>query len=224
MRIFLPCLGTAQDDSCKSESFPSIRQFLLGNNTGYLLANASASVGHLVIVPEMTFNCHGYVTGWNALVHFASDESAFSVLRHDITFQVWRPSARDSGIYNFVGSHKIDFVGDGLRDNLVVVNGTQYLNFSSAQPRESPEMLVFQPGDVVGWYIHTLVQSTQVPLTVVYRSSSDSSGINPVNMYTTVINDTSKADTPPPCELSLCSDQFTLIPSVIPYVTVDYSK
>ena len=193
-------------------------------DVNYLVPNATASVGHLVIVPEMKFNCHGYITDWSALVQFASSEDAINHLRHDIAFQIWRPSTRDSGIYTFVGSQVIDFVAGGLRDNQVAVDGIQYINFTSAQPREPGERLVFQPGDVVGWYIHTLFWTIQVPLTVVYRSSSDSSGSNPVDMYTTMITDTSIADTPPPCELSLCSDQLTLIPSVIPYVTVDYGK
>ena len=194
------------------------------DNVDYLVPNATVSVGHLVIVPEMRFNCHGYITSWSGLVQFASNNEAINHLDHDITFQVWRPSAENSGIYTFVGSQIIDFISQTLRDNLVVIDDVQYINFTSPQPREPGERLVFQPGDVVGWYIHTLFRTTQVPLTVVYSSSSDSSGSNPVDMYTTMITDTAKADTPPPCELSFCSDQFTLIPSVIPYVTVDYGK
>ena len=196
----------------------------MGGDVNYLVPNATDRVGHLVIVPEMTFNCHGYITGWSALVQFASNADAIQYLYHDITFQIWRPNARDSGIYSFIGSQTIHFIAGGLRDNQVAVDGIQYINFTSAQPREPGERLVFQPGDVIGWYIHTFVQSPQVPLTVVYRSSSASSAGNPVKMYTTMITDTNRADTPPPCELSLCSDQFTLIPSTIPYVTVDYGK
>ena len=178
----------------------------------------------MVIVPGMRFNCYGTITGWSALTQFKSNENAIDQLFHDITFQLWRPSAGDSGIYTFVGSQTVYFVAQSLRDNLIVVNGTQYLNFTSAP--SSDERLTFQPGDIVGWYIHRVLSSTDRPLTVVYRSSSstDDPSLQPVNMYVTTINDTEKAATPPPCELSLCSDQLSVIPSVIPYVTVEYGE
>ena len=172
----------------------------------------------------MRFNCNGTITGWSALTQFRSFEVVINNLFHDITFQLWRPSAEDSGIYTFIGSQTVEFVAQGIRDNLVIVNGTQYLNFTSSP--SSGKMLTFQPGDVVGWYIHTPVSSIERPLTVVYRSSSstDDPILQPVDMYIKVINDTNRAATPPPCELSLCSDQLSVIPSVMPYVTVEYGK
>ena len=210
---------------CSHEAFPSTEQFLLEDcNTNYLVPNANARVGHLVIVPEMKFNCNGTITGWSALAQFSSNEGAINQLFHDITFQLWRPSAEDSSIYTFIGSQMVKFVAQDIRDNLVIVNDTQYLNFTS--PPSSGEMLTFQPGDVVGWYIHRVVTSIERPLTVVYRSSSstDDPSLQPVDMYVTLITDTNKAATPPPCEVSLCSDQLSVIPSVIPYVTVEYGK
>ena len=212
---------------CNHEAFPSTKEFLLVDhniNINYLLPNATARVGYLVIVPGMRFNCNGTITGWSALARFSSNEDAINQLFHDITFQLWRPSAGDSSIYSFVGSKTVVFVAQGIRDNLVIVNGTQYLNFTSSP--SSGEMLTFQPGDVVGWYIHSVAQSIERALTVVYRSSSstDDPSLLPVDMYVKLINDTEKAATPPPCEVSLCSDQLTLIPSVIPYVTVEYGK
>ena len=156
-------------------------------------------------------------------MQFASSEAVIDNLYHDITFQVWRPIQIDSELlYSFVGSQTIDFIAGGLRENLIVMNGTQYINFTSAQPHPD-KRLIFQPGDVIGWYIHTFVQSTKVPLTVVYRSSNnETTGLQPLNMYTTLITDTKRAATEPPCRLSLLTNRTTLIPSVIPYVTVDY--
>ena len=177
------------------------------------------------------FNCYGNITGWSALVQFRSNEDAINHLRHDITFQLWRPSSRENGVFSFVGSQTISFVDEILRENLIVVNGIQYLNFTSAQPRDtaSGDMLLVQPGDIVGWYIHTLFQSVQIPLTVAYRqlSSEGVTGdqrVTPVNMYTKIIADTNRASTLPPCQVSLCSDEFAVIPSVVPYVTVDIGK
>ena len=188
-------------------------------------------IGYLVIVPEMRFNCYGNITGWSALVQFRSNDVAITVLHHDITFQLWRPSSRENRVYSFVGSQTVSFVANNLRENLIVVNGIQYLNFTSAQPRDTApgDMLLVQPGDVVGWYIHTLVQSVEVPLTVAYRQLSPEvvtgdPGVRPVNMYTKIIADTNRASTLPPCQVSLCSDKFAVISSVVPYVTVDIGK
>ena len=184
------------------------------------------SVGYQVIVPDMRFDCHGYISGWSALTWLNSNNVAIDNLNHVITFQLWRPSPSDGRVYTFVGSQRLDFIGASLRAGLTVVNGTQFFRFTSDSAESDDERLYFQPGDVVGWYIHTLVQSTERPLTIVYRdlSRSGDPSLQPVDMYTAVVPDTSKANTPPPCELSLCSGQFTRISSVIPYVTVDYGE
>ena len=226
-----PCLGTAQQDSCRSETFPPKEQFLLEDDVDRLEPNdANPRMGHLVIVPEMKFNCHGYITGWSALLSFGFSESAFNGLNHDITFQLWRPSPRDSGIFTFVGSSKIRFFPSSSPDGVTFINGSSnYFNLTSVTP-SGGQNLRFQPGDVMGWYIHSKL-GIEVPLSVAYRHfttssiSSSDPRLQPVDMYTTIINDTQRSSTPPPCELSLCSDQtFTRIPSVIPYLTVDYGK
>ena len=220
-----PHTGISQDAECRSEGFAPTGQFLLDDdNFEYLQPNTTSRVGHLVIVSQMRFTCHGYITGWSALTQFESSERGIDNLNHDITFQLWRPSSTDSSIYTFVGSETIEFVGTSLRDNLILLNGTQYLNFTSAQ--SSGERLTFQPGDVVGWYIHRTVQSTDIPLRVVYRPSFNAGNptVRPVDMYVMEIADTRRSNTPPPCELSLSSDKLTIIPSVIPYVTVNYGE
>ena len=208
--------------ACCNEAFPSAEHFQLGEDIDYLVPDATHSVGHLAIVPEMRFDCHGYITGLNALTQLDSSDAVIQHLNHDITFQLWRPSANDSGVYELVWSKVLDFIGDTIRDGLVTENGIQFFNFTSILPND--EQFYFQPGDVIGWYIHSTVQTIEPPLTIVYRHSSSSShpGLQPVNMYTTMIEDTLWANTPPPCEVSLCSDQFTVISSVILYATVSY--
>ena len=214
--------------------FPSSEQFTISERdiqTGdvtYIEPNATAIAGYLVIIPEMAFTCHGYISGWSAVTQLFSNDVALDNLNHDITFQLWRPNPRGSGTYTFVGSHTLGYFGQNLRSGLTTINGTQIFRFESALNDEE-ERLYFQPGDVVGWYIHTLLQSTERPLTIVYRDVTSSGGssessLQPVDMYTTVILDTNKAATPPPCELSLCSGQLSRISSVIPYVTVHYGE
>ena len=212
--------------ACRSESFPSTGQFLLSDSIDYLepLPN---SFGHLVILPELKFNCDGYITGWSALTQFASTKNAINQLPHDITFQLWRPSTRGDGMYTFVGSNKLEFFFGPMGESFTAVNDSFKLyNFTSVAPPEDQQHLYFQRGDVIGWYIHT-ARASQYPLTVVHGHSTNEPGLNPVSIFTTVIADTDRGSTPPPCEVSLysCGDQmFDEIHSVIPYVTVNYGE
>ena len=218
----LTILGMTQQ-TCVS-TFPTVEQFTFRENVDYLVPNeTSISIGYLVIVPQMKFGCHGYITRWHARTQLNSVNSAIGALYHDITFQLWRPiySAEDDRVFGFVGSNTFRFIGANLRAGLTVIEGgTQFFNLTSTPTDD--KRLFFQPGDVIGWYIHRAYQSVQRPLTIVYRQAT---GSEPgVDMYNTVITDTARADTPPPCDIALCSSQTTLISSVIPYVTVEYGE
>ena len=205
----------------RCDNFPSRSQFVLDGDTESLSANSTHAVGHLVIVPEMSFTCYGYITGWSAVTQLSDtvvNNQSLDNLVRDITFQLWRPTDKDS-VYSFVGSNVLNFIGPSLRSVLTVVNDTHYLNFSDVAP-SGDDMLVFQPGDVIGWYIHSSLQSLERPLSVVYRRSDDPQS---VGMYSTVIADTARADTEPPCDLSLHIDHTKVISSVIPYVSIHYS-
>ena len=222
-------LAVTSQQACTSDAFPTTEQFTLEEDVDFIEPNINATAisGVLVIVPEMEFTCHGYISGWSAVTQLNSNDAAIDNLNHDITFQLWRPNPRGNGTYTFVGSHTLAFVGLNLRSCLTIINGIQFFRFESALNGEE-ERLYFQPGDVVGWYIHTLIQSTERPLTIVYRNVTSSGepsepSLRPVDMYTTVIADTSRAATPPPRELDL-ERQLVRISSVIPYVSADYGR
>lgn len=107
-----------------------------------------------------------------------------------------------------------------MRAGITVVNGTQFFKFESAQAGQ--QHLHFQPGDVIGWYLHTLVQSIDNALTVVYEQSTDLA-VPPVDMYRIPVDDRfGRANARPPCQVCIRSEQASLISSVIPFVNVDY--
>ena len=221
---FFYLLGITQQQECGSGNFPHQQQFSLSDeNIDFLVPNATVLdlIGYLVIVPQLKFDCHGYITRWHARTWLNSAEEVINNLEHDITFQLWRPNATDDSLYSFVGSNTFAFIGTSLRPGLS--EDRHYFNLTGSPTND--ERLYFQPGDVVGWYIHTTIQSTDRPLTIVYRHvTSSDSGLQTFDMYSRVITDTAYADTPPPCDVAICSSQNTLIPSVIPYVTVEYGK
>ena len=228
--LFTSALGQ-QSSSRSCDSFPSQGEFSLDENIDYLSHDTTQDIGHLVLVPQLNFTCHGFITGWSAITRLSDnaqrDDRILDNVLNDITFQVWRPTTRDN-TYSLVGAHVVNFIGVGLRDVLTTANGTKFLNFTAASPAGGDDMIVFQPGDIIGWYIHSTVQTLDQPMTVVYRELSDSDGqtdpsLQPVDLYSTVIPDTDGATTPPPCDLSIHSDQTRQIPSVIPYVSVHYT-
>ena len=211
----------AQQQQCETDNFPRREQFLLNDAIDYQMPNGTQYIGYLVIAPQLKFNCHGTITSWHALTFFNTAELALDHLQHDITFQLWRPSAEDSRVYDFVGSNVAKFIGNEIRNGLTVLSDEKkFFNLTATPP--TAERLQFQPGDVIGWYIHTAIQAVDRPLTIVYQHSSSSE--NAVDLFSTEITDSDEADTPPPCNVALCSSQTTPIPSVIPYVTVEYGK
>ena len=180
------------------------------------------SVGYLFIAPQLKFDCHGTITSWHILTNFNTEGAALDYLFHGITFQLWRPSAEDiNRLYSFVGSNIAKFNGSEIRAGRTILDGTQFSNLTSIPPAQ--ERLQFQPGDVIGWYTHTAVQAIDQPLSIVY-SHATSDDENAVDMFSTVISDSDHAATPPPCDVAICSTNTTLIPSVIPYITVEYGK
>ena len=211
----------SEQQGCGTEHFPRREQFLLNEPIDYQLPNGTEYIGYLVIAPQLKFNCHGSITSWHALTNFNIVDSALDHLPQDITFQLWRPSAEDNKVYSFVGSNFARFIGNEIRERRTILDdGTLFFNLTSNVPTE--ERLQFQPGDVIGWYIHTSLQSSNQPLTVVYRHATSKESA--VDMFSTEIEDTRFAATPPPCDVAICSGQTTLIPSVIPCVTVEYGK
>ena len=185
------------------------------------MPNGTEYIGYLVIAPQLRFNCHGTITSWHALTFFSSTDVALDHLKHVITFQLWRPSAEDSRVYDFVGSNVAEFIGNEIRNGLTVLSDEKkFFNLTATPP--TAERLQFQPGDVIGWYIHTAIQAVDRPLTIVYQHSSSSE--NAVDLFSTAITDSNEAATPPPCDVATCSTDINLISSVIPYITVEYGK
>jgi hypothetical protein len=168
-------------NECEIGNFPSREQFLLNGAIDYQLPTVTVFIGYLVVVPQLRFACHGSITSWHALVHFNTADVALDVLYHDITFQLWRPSAEDDRVYSFVGSNVARFVGNEIRAGRTTLeDGTTFFNLTSTPPAQ--ERLRFQPGDVIGWYIHSGVQATDQPLTIVYsRMTSDKNVVDLFN-------------------------------------------
>ena len=220
---FYSFLGTVQGQDCGIENFPRREQFLLNDLKAidFQSPNTAISVGYLFIAPQLKFNCHGSISSWHALTTFNTADTALDVLFHDITFQLWRPSAEDNRLYSFIGSNIAKYNGNEIRARRTILDGRQFFNLTSTPSAQ--DRLQFQPGDVVGWYIHTTVQAIDQPLTIIYRHAT-SDDENAVDLFSTVISDVDYATTPPSCDMAVCSTNTTHIPSVIPYITFEYGK
>ena len=115
-----------------------------------LLFVAPQSNVQSVIVPEMRFNCYGYVTSWSALTVVDSTANFLSFLEYWITFTLWRPNVNKG--FDLVGTSLVSFKNlqvDPI-DNSAGLAPPRFSYFRFANRRSNAGNLSFQPGDMIG--------------------------------------------------------------------------
>ena len=175
-----------------------------------------------VIVPEMTFNCYGYVTSWSALTVVDSTANFVSILDYFITFTLWRPNANKG--YDLVGTSLVSF--ENLQvDPIDSFSGLapqqlSYFQFVKRVPASSN--LSFQPGDVIGWTIERSLEFLTTitgPMSVIYKKATTQDQGSVHILYYFSSNDT--RDTV--CSIGHC-EELTNESSVLPYLNIHYSE
>lgn len=185
----------------------------LNTTTGSLQFLEVGDRAKQVVLPQMRFNCYGYVTNWTAHVSIKTQGNYIQLLRHTITFQVWRPDSTN-GSYALVGSNMLSFAGKELTDGITRIAGiTERAYFSFNQRVEPSDQIHFIPGDVVGWFIIPLEQGIMPSLSVLYVIPSASEQESPgcvTSLF--VVNNTNTE----PC--SVCQGEVgsEVLASVIP--------
>lgn len=179
----------------------------------------SDSLGKQVIVPQMMFDCHGYVTNWTA--HTLILTRFIRHLPHTITFQVWRPHPNGRS-YSLVGSNTLKFAGTALRDGITSIPGTPDMGYFSFNERmEQGDQIHFVPGDVVGWFIPQ--SSLTSPPSVLYVSASE---VNALGSAVTLYAMDKEQE---PCTICDIGDFNTgvggeVVPSVIPLMAAVHGE
>ena len=171
-------------------------------------------------MPQMMFNCPGFITGWSAHTLIRTEPNFIEFLSHTITFQVWRPASHYPQRYSLVGSNKLNFQADSF-ENLRRIPGQNtmaYFNFTNKIVPHNKQ-IHFMAGDIVGWFISARFDTISPPLSVLYANitAEDNPG-DGVTMYNWVTSQE-------PCVVcdiqESNADMFT---SVIPFVSVVYGK
>lgn len=173
-----------------------------------------------VIIPQLQFNCHGVITSWSALTTTINKKDLLNVIPLQIVFVVWRPRGR--GIYEQVGHNRLIFVGHDVLQDIFEIdnstnlfNGTSYFRFNNKPPESTNDYISFQPGDVLGWYTEQVSTNTRF-LDLVYREVNDG-GQQTFDIFSTFSSQMT-------CLISECDVNVTRRSSVIPYLSVQYSK
>ena len=158
-----------------------------------------------ILVPQMKFNCHGYITKWHAqLINNVSFPFAHAMMH----FHVWRPSTHSNGLYSLVGSNAFEI---GPQNSTTRIQNSMMEHFSfSKQPTESNHQIFFQPGDILGFFF-----SSSSPLGFMFRNSSNQ------DEPTTMIMKHTNTEL---CEISDGAGDVQHLPSAVPYISVDYGK
>lgn len=180
-----------------------------------------------VIVPEMAFQCYGYITSWSALTLINNKESFLLNLNYQITFTLWRP--RGDGSYDLAGVNDLTF---GMKDFMNAITSidnstgrapenSSYFHFQNKQPIINSN-ISFQPGDVIGYNVEKAIGigvTITVPVLLAYRKRTTPEQGSVDLMYIRGGNETRHTF----CSFEHC-DRVTTDSSVVPYLTVHYGK
>lgn len=113
--------------------------------------------GLLIIIPDRTFSCYGFVSSWTDIL---SMEAASVPLSQELVIylQVWRPL--DNGAFDLVGSKSLVLNTMTFCETLSttdiylgVAGDTHYRTFTGSEEEGTSGGVAFQPGDVIGCFI-----------------------------------------------------------------------
>ena len=162
--------------------------------------------GFQVLIPGLSFSCHGYVKSWSVSSYVTSPNIASIII-----LQVWRPLG--GGNFRLLHSNSLTFDPADLETvNNSVLKFTKSLEDNNT---------TFQPGDVVGVFVVPLqfrrpMGGQRLTLGLLYQNtlSDDDRG---VTMYS--INSTEEL-----CEFSTCDLRASVYQHVLPQIAVSYGN
>ena len=184
---------------------------------------SQGSPGYQVIIPEMEFKCHGYISSWSGMAaveaRFIKPTSPIT-LSHQIYFQLWRPVG--VGRYERVDDDYLKFSALEIDSRVSLTISMQediaYLNFTG-KVGESESRTYFQPGDVLGYFFPSTVGSADratPPVSVTFRNTV-SSDEQTVDVY--IVPSEEQL-----CEISLCGESLNITHAVVPQISVSYGE
>ena len=185
----------------------------------YLTASSIPMERRQVIIPQMKFNCVGYITSWSARTLILAGLDSIEHLTHIITFQVWRPDSRGQS-YSLVGSNTLRFSGETLREGITPIlstNSKAFFSFNNATVPEN-ERIYFMQGDVIGWLVLPAINTINPPLSPLYRNpapSMDTSLIVNLNIRNITRNK---------CLYCSITQDFIVVSSIVPLISVTFGK
>ena len=186
---------------------------------GYLLmVNSSSEFGYQVLIPGMRFNCHGVIRSWSALTVLNEYQSLTPLyLTRRLYFQLWRPT--ENGLYKLIDDDHLMFENPELFGKVHRLGGPEsdigVFRFTGKRGKG----MHFQPGDVLGYFTPSQLNTNTRPLGVTFRNAS----MNEANA-SLVVDMYSVSSRRQLCEMSKCGNMVTLHSRVVPNIAVQYGK
>ncbi len=142
--------------------------------------------GLLILIPGMSFRCHGSISSWSGVVSVTAESLSESL---EMFLQVWRPV--QGGNYGLIGSHSLMFDSTDFRQATPLQGDTKvednmdhqrkrYYRFTEEEEISSSGYeainIPFQPRDVIGCFIPSVPSvdpgnSSLGSLELVFRST-----------------------------------------------------
>ena len=185
---------------------------------GYLMVNSNSEFGYQVLIPGMRFNCHGFIKSWSALTVLNDYRNLAPLyLAHRLYFQLWRPT--ENGLYKLIDDDHLTFEQPELYGKVDRLGGPESNIGVFRFTGKMGNGMHFQPGDILGYFTPSQLNTNTRPLSVTFRNAS----MNEANA-SLIVDMYSISSRRQLCEMSKCGNMVTLHSRVEPNIAVQYGK
>ena len=177
-------------------------EFFSPERAEYTYAMPKGDRYHYFLMPEFRFNCHGTILNWTILVAYNNIAEGTGLTR----IHLWRPH---NGGYRPISSvsFQLDTESESNVDYIPSDESISFYKFSRT------ENWTFQPGDILGLYVH--IDGAFKRLFVTYHNYSMDTDFDQyaVDMYYYKRQNAANTDT-----IFSLSAKDAIIPSVVPHI------
>lgn len=179
-------------ESCTTNLFETELNISNVSNISYI--KTTSDLGVQVLLPDIQFNCNGYITYLEGLVFLPGNS-------HHLIFQIWRPTSNNT--YSVIASQRIS---QGLSVQLYETSVSNIKRFNI-----TGKNLNYQEGDIVGYYMPKTTTVFQ-PFLPVFSTNNSGGG----RLYYTRTKNV--------CSMALCSPRVLLMEDIKLQMIVNYSE
>ena len=193
--------------------------------------DTNRETGYQVLLPDLKFDCHGYISNWSALT--VLDSRVIAIVTSFTELQLWRPTVDDPDVYTLVDSKTNMFPGppSNPRNQPDDASSPVKLYTFEEFAGSNDTRLYFQPSDIVGLFLHSF-EDLRMPLGVTFRNATALEASAPNGRVSRLYVVPFQKSTPlctssackPLCGVSKCDNSTKIYDAVVPQLKINYGR